>query len=436
MTEPTFDVLDALGGLARLTARTPTLDGNVPIRVAQGCQPMLEGNAFGFQIELTRPLTVRARLGRLLVCWPDGVAADVGRRCRAAAPRLTASGILARGGPWHEALGGRAAWTSGSHARLWTGLFVRPERGVWLRVSSCANRRNRMIAVNETWIRDADRFVPLVVDVALVGTRGPITLAGEIATLAAFAPGASIRKCPLSDAMEVGCAHAAFYDASYFQTKKARIDAKYRRLLKRTPVSPVAGAARACCRVVVAGPADFEVAEELRVLGPDTTRAGRARAGVASVMFRNAISFRAMFDGYTLTLERDDRALAVGAEAVERAFAGAYGDEFVREHRGALYYLTKYFTPHPVGEPHFFVKPWAFTVTPPGWSTLVEGIPGAGYDVLRGVVATDVYHATPAVFLLHDTGRWIDVPRGTALVRAIPFPRSLARRAFHQEVLA
>jgi hypothetical protein len=40
----------------------------------------------------------------------------------------------------------------------------------------------------------------------------------------------------------------------------------------------------------------------------------------------------------------------------------------IEKARGAIWYLSKYFTPHPVGEPHFFVKPWALTRVPRGWS--------------------------------------------------------------------
>src|SRR5262249_51109484 len=48
------EVLDILGGLVRLTRRSPTLDGSVPLRVARACLPLLEGNAYGLQLVLTR----------------------------------------------------------------------------------------------------------------------------------------------------------------------------------------------------------------------------------------------------------------------------------------------------------------------------------------------------------------------------------------------
>jgi hypothetical protein len=52
-----FEVLDAVG-LAELVKRSGDLDGSVPLRVAQGCSPLVDGNAFGFQITLRHPMTL------------------------------------------------------------------------------------------------------------------------------------------------------------------------------------------------------------------------------------------------------------------------------------------------------------------------------------------------------------------------------------------
>jgi hypothetical protein len=432
VANPAFDVLDALGGLARLVRRTPTLDGAVPVRVAQGCAPLLEGNAFGYQIELTRPLTLRARWGRALASWEARDAEELARACRAAVPRLVAEGLLEPGGAWHRALAKGPAWTRGAHVRLWTGLLVRPRPGVWLRASSCANRRNRLVDVEEAYVA-GDAWVPLVLDVSLsrARARGPVTLRGEVACLAALAPNATLARGELADAPELAHAHAAFYDARYFQTKKSRVDAKYRRLLKRKPEVGLGFSATA--RVVSAGPAPFDVGEASRFLTAGAATPSRVAPDggrLPHVVFRNAVGFRASFDGHTLTVEEDHGALAAAARAVEACFSRAVGEAFVAEHRGALLYMTKYFTPHPPGDPHFFLKPWAFTQTEGGWSTLLDGIHGDGYDVLRGVVATDAFHATPAVFALHDTGRAVEIPAGTPLLCAIPFPRDLAARPF------
>jgi len=70
--------------------------------------------------------------------------------------------------------------------------------------------------------------------------------------------------------------------------------------------------------------------------------------------------------------------------------------------------------------------------TPPGWSCLLDGIHGSGYDILRGVVSTDLFHATPAVFWLHQLHTSIEVPRGKPLLRGLPVPRSLLAAGYRR----
>ena len=55
---------------------------------------------------------------------------------------------------------------------------------------------------------------------------------------------------------------------------------------------------------------------------------------------------------------------------------------------------------------------------------------GDGYDVMRGVVSTDTFFATPAVFRVHREGVPIRVPEGAPLLRVIPVPRSLLAAEF------
>ena len=77
-----------------------------------------------------------------------------------------------------------------------------------------------------------------------------------------------------------------------------------------------------------------------------------------------------------LALERIEENLFRG-QSQDLGWARVYGAEFLAAHKGALWYLTKYFTPHPPGEPHFFVKPLAFTRTAAGEAAVIES-PGEG----------------------------------------------------------
>lgn len=435
LKESCFEVLDALG-LAKLTKRTPTLDGAVPLRVAQACNPLLEGNAFGFQITLTTTVLVTTSLGRL-----SAVIADEARRealaasHRSALARLVAQGFLEREGVWSRLLaqGLFQVERSGLRAarlRLWTGLLVRPSPGVWLRIAGAGNRRNLLFEVDEVAVADEGAFVPVILDLAIgAGTHGPVRLEGEIATLAPVAPDAEIDTLSLADAPEVGRAHAEFYDAAYFATKKGEVTRKYRRRVAREEAPRAPGSAR--CQVVSAGPSEATISRTPRLLTREGVRdAAEATSGVRYVVHRNLVPFEARFDGHSLTIDAAVRALAKAAAAVEATWTSALGPTFVEEHRSALWYLTKYFTQHPPGEPHFFVKPCAFTRTAPGWSCLLEGVHGDGYDVMRGVVSTDVFFATPAVFWLHRIGGPIRVGAGEPLLHVMPIPRWMLHAGF------
>lgn len=425
-----FEVLAAFEPLARLEKRDGTLDGAVPLRVAQACVPLLEGNSFGHQIVFGRRLVVRSRLGRRGL-EPTRELEEVDRAHRAAVPLLAAHGLLRRGGAWHAQLGKKWWWVERGVLRVWTGLLVRPRAGTWLRVSGAGSRSILGLAVRTHWIAETDELVPLVLDIeaASDGTR----LEGEVATLAVTPRDVDAVIEPIAAHPELIEAHVAFYDAKYFATKKGDVTKKYRR-----SVATSRGAKDECedapatIRVAhVAGPRP-EIVRIDRALGPDSTAtvavARDARAPHV-VRFFNAVPFTAQFDGNTLAIDPDRKVLERGARAVRTELEAAGGEGLAELHKGALLYLTKYFTPHPNGEPHFFVKPWAFTSTPRGWSSVIEGTRGEGWDVMRGVVWTDRFHATPAVFSIQP-GRRVRVAEGAALFDVAAVPRSLLTEGF------
>jgi hypothetical protein len=431
--ETCFTVLQALG-LTRLQKRSGDLDGAVPLRVAQACAPLLEGNAFGFQIVLAKAIEVRRSLGRIVLPFLDHVLLEH----RAVLPRLVAQGFLKHGGWWHRWLEGGPVQVERKglgkpRLLLWTGLLARPDAGVWLRVSGTANRRNLFVEVEETFVPDEDGLTPIVLEIRLRDEAPDrLLLEGEIGTLAPVAPGLSIEDRLLVHEPAVAKAHVEFYDADYFAAKKNEPTRKYRKIISRKPPHPVDGPPR--CQVVLAGPASHTVVTARRFAcasGPVT--APPAGGSLPSIVFANLVPFEARFDGHTLAVEPDRDALDRGAQAVEETWALAFGREFVFEHRRALWYLTKYFTPHPPGEPHFFVKPWSFTRTPPGWSSLLEGAHGEGWDVMRGVVWTDLFFATPAVFRVQRLGEPIRVAAGEPLLHVLPIPRRLLDAGYRLE---
>lgn len=415
-----FEVLDALG-LAQLVKRRGDLGGSIPLRAAQGCSPLFEGNAFGFQITLRHPLTLRRGPNGVTVEMDHPYAETFAIGHRAVLRRLIAQELIAPDAPFATAFADSFiqvdAGAGRASVRLWTGLCVRADPRVWLRVSASANRRNRLIEIEDRLIPDDGAFTPLVLEIALPShVPDHVVLDGEIATVAPVAPCVHIDEVALAQAPEIGAAHAAFYNEAYFEAKHASVTGKYRKMRPHEGTVQDAGSVR--CRLVTFGPPRHAIA------GP-----------VQHVVFTNQVPFEAVYDGFSVTVEADQTTLRAGARAVERDFAEALGPTFLGEHRRAMLYFTKYFTPHPPGEPHFFIKAWALMHTPPGWSCLLEGVPGEGFDVLRGVVSTDVFHAMPAVFQIHRAGVPIRVGLGEPLLRVMPIPRSLLHAGFRPVTL-
>lgn len=403
-----IEVLDAFEGLFSLTRRSATLDGSIPLRAARACVPLLEGNAFGYQVHLHRALTIERRLGRAPRIHDERLE----KLHAAAMPRLLAHGYVQPA--WYRAFERSVVHESRGVLQVFTGLLVRAPRGSVLRVSSTANRRSYAYEVDEVLL---DELAPLVLSIR---ASGNVRLEGELATVAECVEDVTIERVKLADAPDIGRAHVEFYDAAYFAEKKAESTRKYRAWVKDLAREASEGSTR----VVSAGPVTFAVERRDRFLDASSpTPVRREGRGISVVTFDALLAFDATFDGNAMVVRFDEARLAREVKKLERLWSEVYGEEFLREHRRALWYLTKYFTPHPHGEPHFFVKPWAFVQTPPGWSALIEGAPGDGYEIMRGVIASDVFHAAPAVFRVHRVGAPVRVREGARLLEVIPFPR-------------
>jgi hypothetical protein len=290
---------------------------------------------------------------------------------------------------------------------------VRPRDGVRIRQSSTANRRAVTYDIESAILDDTSGWCPVVLTIVPAPGVDTFVLAGEIATLGALPARLSITRATLDDAPHVGRAHLGFYDAAYFETKKrGQIARKYRDELPRAT-----GDGEVRATVVDAGPVHVEIAHATRF--HRATGVVREPGEPDRVIVRNAVALTATFDGHTVTVAPDPGELASYARDVRVTWERWLGGP--PSHPGALLYLTKYVTPHPPGEPHFFVKPPSLVETSPGVSTIIDGV---GADVMRGVVRTDGFHATPAVFQL-VAGRTIEVARGAPLVELFPCPRAL-----------
>lgn len=429
-----FDVLDVFGGATILVKPNATLDGSLPLRAARACSPLLEGNRFGFQVELTQKLTfTKTFTGIKLAALPEAL----NRAISGSMPRILAEGLFPRASIWASTFAqGIVAKEKGFRHRisLFTGLFVRPRKGYWLRLGNAGNRRNLAFDIDVRWVSDATVFTPLVVTLSFMpDVPFPLELSGEIATLAPFVPNSKWEMLEGQDVEKLGHAHTNFFDAKYFSQKKRSSTKKYRQMVDREPEATLP--TRRHAGIATLGPAiiDVETAKSFLTSRGVEPAIPRDDIGteIEEAAFFNSVPLVCSFDGHHTHVEPDQHALDQFAQETRRVWSNVFGAEYVDQHKGALWYFSKYVTPHQPGEPYFFVKPPALMSTPPGYSSLIEGVPGDGYSVLRGVVATDVFHALPAVIRIDRPLQKIRIPAGTVLATFLPFPRSLLDATFH-----
>ncbi len=387
-------------GAFTLARRDGTLGGSVPLRAAQACSPLLEGNAYGLHLAPIRPLTLRRTF--------RGFVADEAfvRACKAVVPILRVRGLLSEDEAKRAALG--IVRRKGSY-ELFTGLFVNSPKIVSLRVLSAQARASKAIGIEPITLACSEKLTPLFVRFSARAGLSLVRLESELATLAPIPE----RHVPVEEADDDAReallrTHAAFYDRGYFDAKaQGEVTRKYRRMVTRSQKGDDASEDKRAARIATFG-AD--------ILPRDESGAIVARA---------PFDFEATFDGASVTIEADPRERRAYAEAVERSITPLL-EKIDHKHPGAQLYFSKYFTPHPHGEPHFFVKPPALLATPPGWSTLVEGRMFSASEVMRGVVHTDRFFAVPQVFHLFLPFATERIRRGDELARLHLVPREFA----------
>jgi hypothetical protein len=412
-----FEAVHALPGFCRLVKRSSTLDGTLPLRAAQHCSPVFEANGAGFQVALEQPMTLQRSRGRLRVDMTPATFKQTQEEARGCVERLVRDGLLERNGYWHRLYREDALPIRGARIQLWSGFLVRPAPGVALRVGSAFNRRSR-ISVLEHAIVDRSGFTPLVIEIdgRDLGPA-PRWLMGEIGCVLPVAPHAEMTLAPVRRAPEIVASFESFFDAQYFDTKKTKPTGKYRRMLRDHPQSAAAETCRAM--VFYAGPDVHVVSAMSRFHGPaGITRQAPDDVALPYCTVTNVARVEAAWDGQTFT--REKKALGRVLPSLERDWRRAGGNPS----GDAYQFLSGYFIGPSRDEAYWLLQPWIFSVTPPGWSTVVDGAAVGGCDGMRGVIRTDQFHPISMVYRLYAPGPFV-VPRRAPLIRFFPIPRRL-----------
>jgi hypothetical protein len=416
-----FEVIQALPGLCKLGKRSPTLDGQLPLRAAQHCSPVFEGNEAGFQISLEKPMKL-SRNGRghsFRVDMTEDALALTEEAVRDAIEGLLAAGLLERNGYWHRLLAEDAMPIRGNRISLWSGFLVRPAPEVALRVGGAFNRRSR-IAVLEHAIADPIGFTPLVLEIdgRRLG-REPTWIADEIGCVLPVARHSTLSLGPIRRAPELVAEFESFFDAHYFETKKVKPTGKYRRMVRESSGPPAPPAPTCEGRVYSAGPAVHVLSSLRRFHHPGGVSTAPPRgAFLPECVVKNIAPISVEWDGQMFTREHQ------GYPAAERALARDWRAAGGHTTSDGYAYLEGYLIGPGRDEPYWLLQPWIFAVTPEGWSSVVDGFPAGGSDGMRGIIRTDQFHTVAMVYRMYAPGP-IVVRRGAPLMRFFPIARAL-----------
>jgi hypothetical protein len=426
-----FEVLTAVESLFTLGKRSETLDGSIPLRAAQGCKPLLEGNAAGFHLRFGLSAVIRKDRHRARLIFTDGDDAKATKLYRSGIKRLAERRLLAKDGFWSRTLRKGVSWQHKNVLYIWTGHLVRPVPGVWILVSGAFNRRC-FVQVREYVIPDSDVFVPLVLELDLSSLRDRDTwLDTEVACLTPLRPDVAMSMVSLKDRPDAGRAFCAFYDAAYVEPRlQGNYVGRYRKITASEPHTESARTAE-CELVVVNGPHSHTIRTFDRFATSRGWSRGHPDAGrLQYAVIRNIGLVKGRWDGLSV------RDVSVDVpdvrEQLHQEWTALFGPISV-ERLESLFEYVIIPTPHR-GEPIIGIVPRAFAVTPPGWSTLVDSFDFHGLDGMRGLVSTDTYFGTGSFWQLYKPMKFT-IPRGANLIRLLPVPRRLLRATFSERPL-
>lgn len=404
-------------GMFDLVQRSGTLDGSLPLRAVQFCPPVAEGSAVGAQVMAKDRFELR-RTKRGL----DVRLSATGRRLMAETHGLLTlaldRGLLARGSAWHRRFADGPIVLMNERLQIWTGLLVRPHEGSWLVVTGAYNRRSRVEVVPHVIASECP--VPVVLDIdlePLARGTGVAELDAEVGCLLPVRPGMRMELRSLERELDAARSVVEFFDRSYFVEKRKKPTAKYRSLVAKARVSGRSQAPMS--RLVYLGPRIHSVRRFARFAGsrgfsrePETP--GRLEYGIV----RSAGAIDATWDGQCFTtrpsdglqrqLERFERFLRQHLPDTDSRSAGSFG-LVPRARRD---------------EPYVLFTPVVFGVTPPGWSSVLDGVHHPPVDGMRGVIATDVFHSLPMVFRSYEPCE-VHWPARAPILRMLPVARDM-----------
>jgi len=416
MAKPTFELYDALGEFFLLQSRSATLDGSIPLRAAQHCIPYTEGCSAGLQLvppffelkikknrkfEISTPNPPDPQFYEETLHW------------------LKYNQILSD--YWWSILENGPVWDQGDKAYIWTGYVIRPVENTWILNGGAYNRRAQVKTIDLVYA-DSQNFQPLFCALDLSEMKpGSYQIAAELGCLLGLQPGVEVKVAPVEDSTAELKAVCDFFDDQYYEQKKTvPATGKYRALGSSRNKPIQASSKKETTEVLLVNMFDspyqidtFKNFVTSLGIGPDRKLSDTFKF----IILKSAYSAKLDWDGtywktkvkaHPLTQKLIEIWTKVGGDAGER-FANTVAD----------------FVWLPAATESFFnVAPWVLMKTPPGWSSVYDGVHFENAEGLRGVVRTDQLYQVSGVYRLIN-GPTLNIKKGSPLMRILPIPRNL-----------
>jgi hypothetical protein len=416
MSKPTFELYDALGEFFLLQKRSATLDGSIPLRAAQHCIPYTEGCSAGLQL-LPPWMELKIKKNRKFeISTPNPPDEEVYAETL---DWLRQNQILSD--YWLGILENGLVWDQGDKAYIWTGYVIRPAENTWILNGGAFNRRAQVKTIDLVYA-DSENFQPLfcAIDVSEM-KPGSYAIAAELGCLLGLQPGVEVKVAPVEDSTAEIKAVCDFFDDQYYEQKKTMPATGKYRALKSSKNKPVNTASKKETPEVLLVDM-FDAPYKLDTFKNFVTSAGISFNRKLSelypfIVLKSAFNAKLDWDGTFWTVHVKPHALTEKLVEIWAKIGGAAGERFAHTLADLVW------LPAPT-ESIFNVAPWAVLKTPPGWSSVYDGIHFENAEGLRGVVRTDQLYQISGVYRLIN-GPTLNIKKGSSLMRILPTPRNL-----------
>ena len=299
--------------------------------------------------------------------------------------------------------------------------MIRPAENTWILNGGAFNRRAQVKTIDLIYA-DSQNFQPLFCALDLSEMKpGSYAIAAELGCLLGLQPGFEVKVAPVEKSTAEVKAVCDFFDDHYYEEKQTKpATGKYRALRssKNKPVHTVSK--KAAPEVLLVDMLDspykldtFKNFVTSGGIGPDRKLSETCKF----IVLKSAFSAKLDWDGTYWKTRVKAHPLTEKLIEIWKKVGGTAGERFAN--------TVADFVWLPAATESFFnVAPWALMKTPPGWSSVYDGIHFENAEGLRGVVRTDQLYQVSGVYRLIN-GPTLSIKKGSDLMRILPIPRNL-----------